>query len=191
MPRRTRQQEIADEALTAIQGVIAAAGFAVERVANDYGEDLLVQTSHAGQMDASRLWIQAKGTRAISSYTRRDGRLAVSVGHAHLIRWARSADPVVVVLWDCAAATGYYTQIEGQSMYEVDTLTATVYFERQQVFDVDAVARLAWVSRIEHYQRLMLAAREIHDNQCYFGADDEPVDTSSCACTTPSTFWAC
>jgi Domain of unknown function (DUF4365) len=178
MPKRTKQQEISDEALAAIQSVIAVAGFAVEQVANDYGEDLLVQTSHAGQIDASRLWVQAKGTRTISSYTRRDGRLAISVGRGHLTRWARSADPVVVVLWDCAAATGYYTQIKDRSRYTMDPLTATVHFERQWVFDVDAVTRLAWVSRIEHYQRLMLAAREIGEEEHVFGAaSDGPIDT--------------
>lgn len=45
------------------------------------------------QMDASRLWVQVKGTRNLQRYTRRNGCLRYSVPMGHAIRWLRSADP--------------------------------------------------------------------------------------------------
>jgi Domain of unknown function (DUF4365) len=173
MPERTEQHEIAEIAVTAIQSVIAAAGFAVERVTNDYGEDLLVQTSHAGQMDASRMWVQAKGTRSIDSHTRSDGRLAISVQRDHLTRWARSADPVVIVLWDCSANIGYFTRLDDRPRSAEAHATATIFLEREHTFDVDTVVELAWMSRIEHYQRLILVAHDLLEEEHYFGVFQE------------------
>jgi len=173
MPQRTEEHEIAEVAMTAIQAVIATAGFAVERVANDYGEDLLVQTSYEGQMDASRLWVQAKGTRSIGSYARSDGRFALSTDRSHLTRWARSADPVVIVLWDCARGAGYFTRVDDRPRTGDETDTAMVYFDPDQPFDTAHVIKLAWVSRIDHYKRLILAAHEEVEEEEFFGVEPE------------------
>ena len=73
MPQRPKEHVLGDQALNEVAAVISRAGHAVERVANDYGEDLLVQTSHAGRMDASRLWLQVKGTESLDRYRRKRG----------------------------------------------------------------------------------------------------------------------
>jgi hypothetical protein len=173
MPQRTEEHEIAEVALTAIQAVIATAGFAVERVTNDYGEDLLVQTSYEGQMDASRLWVQAKGTRSIGSYARSDGRYALSMDRSHLTRWARSADPVVIVLWDCLQGAGCFTRVDDRPRAGDETDTAMVYFDSGQPFDTAHVIELAWMSRIDHYKRLILAAHEEIEEEEFFGVEPE------------------
>src|SRR5215212_5674101 len=100
MPQRPREHVLGDQALNEAAAVIARAGHAVERVANDYGEDLLVQTSHAGRMDASRLWLQVKGTGSLDRYRRKRGGFSLPVDLDHALRWSRSADLVAVVLWD-------------------------------------------------------------------------------------------
>ena len=173
MPQRTEEHEIAEVALTAIQAVIATAGFAVERITNDYGEDLLVQTSYEGQMDASRLWVQAKGTRSIGSYARAGRRFALSIDRSHLTRWARSADPVVIALWDCVQGVGYSTRVDDRPRTGDETDTAMVYFDPDQPFDTAHVIKLAWMSRIKHYKRLILAAQEEVKEEEVFGVEPE------------------
>lgn len=129
----------------------------------DYGEDLLVQPSHAGQMDATRLWVQVKGTEAIDNHARQDGGFSYSVSVDHAIRWARSADPVIVVLWDVEAERGYYTW----PMFQVDawelpgTKTTTLRFRQEDVLTADAVVQIAWNARTEHYNTLIAGVREV------------------------------
>jgi hypothetical protein len=106
MPRRTSSHAIGDRATAAVQTVVTDAGFVAETIKNDYGEDLLVQTSHAGEIDASRLWLQVKGTSNITKHRRRDDSFTYSVPVGHAIKWARSGDPVHVVLWDVEARRG-------------------------------------------------------------------------------------
>lgn len=145
--------------------MVARAGYAAEVVSKDYGEDLLVQTSHAGQMDASRLWLQVKGTADIKRHLLKSGDMRLSVSFEHALRWSRSADLVAVVLWDAVASQGWYTL----PLYEVDPLEGflsaqkrtTLRFDQQDVFTVDVVRMLAWESRIEHFRQLMLSARSI------------------------------
>lgn len=153
-----------DKASQAVQSVITEAGFAVEAVHHDYGEDLLVQTSHEGEMDASRLWFQVKGTEGMDELARQGERFAYSFPHGHLMRWIRSGDPVVVVLWDVPGRVGYFAQPEKQ-VDEPDydaglPATTTLYFSKSDVLDSSAVRRLAWLSRMQRYRMLILSAMD-------------------------------
>ncbi len=148
-----------------MQLIASKAGFAAEVVTNDYGEDLLVQTHNAGRMDASRLWIQVKSTTQIA-------RLEVVGGYSYTVpmpqalRWARSADPVFVVLWDVAREVGYYANTRGALEDWVQGTAptrATIHFPAENAFDVAAMQRLAWESRLEHYRALLLDADEVVD----------------------------
>lgn len=132
---------------------------------NDYGEDLLVQTSHAGRMDASRLWFQVKGTRDIGRYQLKRGGLRLSVSKDHAIRWVRSTDLVVVVLWDVTAKVGWYALPAGQ-IDQWDGLssghaTTTIHFADANRLTREAAERLAWKSRIDHFRHLTLSAHDI------------------------------
>jgi len=132
---------------------------------NDYGEDLLVQTSHAGRMDASRLWFQVKGTRDIGRYQLKKGGLSLSVSKDHAIRWVRSTDLIVVVLWDVEAKIGWYAVPAGQ-IDQWDGLssghaTTTIHFADSDRLTPKVAERLAWESRIDHYRHLTLSARDI------------------------------
>jgi Domain of unknown function (DUF4365) len=164
MPKRPRQHVIGDRASHAVQDIIARAEFAVEAVQNDYGDDLLVQTSHAGEIDASRLWFQVKGTEHIARYRRQSGELAYSVPYAHAIKWARSSDPVVVVLWDVPGEIGYFArpveQVDEWNYLQTHSETTTLLFRPSDHLDVNAVRKLAWLSRLTRYKLLILAARE-------------------------------
>jgi len=158
MPKRHANHIIGEKASIAVQAIIADAGFAVETLYNDYGEDLLVQTHHAGEIDASRLWFQVKGSESAKRYRRRDGTLVCSVPAAHAIKWVRSADPVVVVFWDVARGEGWFTRA-GHSIWGSVTTGArrvTLTFDPTDMFTSNAVQILAWESRLDRYHQLLL-----------------------------------
>jgi uncharacterized protein DUF4365 len=162
MPARTQQHIIAERAMLAVSKVVADAGFAVETIQRDYGEDLLVQTSHKGEMDASRLWLQIKGTSQITRFRSSHG-FSCKVQMSHAVRWARTADPVVVILWDIKASCGYYALVPRgvRSWGDVGTRprTVTIDFSPEHLFDVKSMSQLAWQSRLERYTRLLMEMR--------------------------------
>jgi hypothetical protein len=96
MPLRISAHITDDKAVTAVQHALASAGMASEVVHKDYGEDLLVHASLDGSLSPSRFWIQVKGTTSASSKVLANGSTAVHLSVAHLVRWAQSADPVLL-----------------------------------------------------------------------------------------------
>lgn len=159
-----------EKARAAVSAVIANAGHAVETISNDYGEDLLVQTSHEQRMDSSRLWFQVKGTEDVPRHRLKSGVYSVAVGFEHALRWARSADLVVVVLWDVLREEGWYA-IPGKQIDAWADLTSgtrsnlNLHFSPDNQFTPVAVDRLAWESRINHYRLLLLSARDIEQEE--------------------------
>ena len=99
MPIRSASHRIADRAVSAVTALCNRIGWACEVVVNDYGEDLLVQPTLADRVDNCRLWIQVKGTEDVARFETASG-LSLPVSFDHAVRWTRSADLVVVALWD-------------------------------------------------------------------------------------------
>jgi Domain of unknown function (DUF4365) len=179
MPQRTREHEIGALAVTAVRTTLERAGYAIDEIKNDYGEDLLVQTHHKGHMDASRLWVQVKGAEDITIYrtskkSRKD-RFSHSVRFDSAMRWIRTIDLAIVVLWDVENDVGWYAvprrQIDvwkgttsGQkyvTLHFGKTLKTEPRPPRQGEFTLEAARRLAWESRFEHFHMLMLDALHI------------------------------
>jgi hypothetical protein len=156
VPKRPTQHVIADRAVAAVSTVIADAGFAVETVQSDYGEDLLVQTSLNGEMDASRIWVQVKGTAQISKYCSADGSWTYSVSVEHSRRWRRTADMVLIVLWDVKQGHGRYAISRD---LDDGAKSAVARFDPSQRFDATAMVRIGWLARIERYYDLLMTAK--------------------------------
>jgi hypothetical protein len=150
--------------------MLADAGHAVNHVMKDYGEDLLIETSHSGRIDATRLWIQVKGTAVIDRYRSKDGSLRYSFPVEHVLRWIRTADAVVVVLWDTQAWQGWYadpSQLEGRFLYPQNTVT--LRFEQADMLTPESLHKLVWNSRVRHYNNLCIRATE--STQSFRGAE--------------------
>ncbi len=156
MPKRPTQHVIADRAASAVSTVIADAGFAVETVQSDYGEDLLVQTSLNGEMDASRIWVQVKGTAQIAKYCSADGNWTYSVSVEHSRRWRRTADIVLIVLWDVKHGHGRYAISRN---LDDGAKSAVARFDPSQRFDTTAMVRIGWLARIGRYCDLLMTAK--------------------------------
>lgn len=148
--------------MNAVEQVFLRQGHAVDRVRSDYGEDLLVQISDAGQMDSARLWVQVKGTMRIARYRYAEGGFRMSFPLPHLVRWIRSADQVLVVIWDVTEGKGWYAWPSTVDQHgTVGQATATLRFLPEHRFTDDTVDVVVWDARIEHYNGLYLRADAI------------------------------
>lgn len=160
--QRPKEHVTGLQALKAVSKVIRRAGYEPEEVANDYGEDLLVQTSRKDRLDASRLWFQVKGTGKIKHH-RKNGRLRFQVRFDHAMRWIRSPDLVVIVLWDTVERVGWYAiPSEQLDVFEVTnsgTKNVTLRFAEDDGFTEEAVDHLVWRSCLEHHRLLVLSAQ--------------------------------
>jgi hypothetical protein len=182
MVENPREHQIGLQAVAAVCSILADAHQIYEEISKDYGEDILVKTSHAGQVDASRLWIQVKGTENIDRYRlkkwkKKKGEFSYPISFDHAIRWIRSVDLVIFVLWDVKEGVGWYAvprrQVDDWKGMKCGNKDTRLYFGpydhdfddeprpfSKGVFDVDAVKRLAWESRFEHVRLLLLDANE-------------------------------
>ncbi len=160
--QRPKEHVTGLQALKAVSKVIRRAGYEPEEVANDYGEDLLVQTSRKDRLDASRLWFQVKGTGKIKHH-RKNGRLRFQDTFDHAMRWIRSPDLVVIVLWDTVERVGWYAipseQVDVFEVTNSGTKNVTLRFAEDDGFTEEAVDHLVWRSCLEHHRLLVLSAR--------------------------------
>jgi hypothetical protein len=159
MPSRPREHNVASLAVDAVTSLFHRCGWACDPVAADYGEDLLVQPAIDEVVDDCRIWIQVKGTQNIERFRRRDGHFAFPVDFDHALKWVRSADLVVVVLWDVPNGVGYWTtpleSINEWNWYLLRAKTARLRFSPQSVLDLEAAKWLGWRARVHHYSTLL------------------------------------
>lgn len=177
MPERPREHDIADRAVTAVRKAFEDNRFAVEEISKDYGEDLLVQTNHEGRMDASRLWVQVKGTEDVSRYRTskksKKERFSLSVPLDTAMRWIRTIDLVIVVLWDVERDAGWFAvprrQVDEYSGVMSGQKSVTLSLGKSSMggpsnkgeFNTKVANRLGWESRFEHFRMLTVSLLDI------------------------------
>lgn len=175
MPERPGEHEIDERAVSAVRKAFEDNRFTVSEVSSDYGEGLLVQTNHEGRMDASRLWVQVKGTDDVrrhrhSKKSKRGFSLSVPLDTA--MRWIRTIDLVIVVLWDVEREAGWYAvprrQVDdwsglmsGQESVALDFGKSAGGPSSKGKFDTKVACRLGWESRFEHLRMLTLSALDV------------------------------
>jgi len=161
MPSRPLSHKVGDQAATAVTAIWQQIGAAVERIAVDYGEDLLVQPcDHRDQMDAARIWVQAKGTTTHPAMHQPGRHVTVPVPSALALRWAQTADVVVLVYWDVEAATGWYAIPEAQAdrvrlADAAPRATTSITVLSDDAFTAASARHLALRARLEHATKIV------------------------------------
>lgn len=159
MSRRPKAHENGDIAVAAVRQIWARAGAAVQELGKDYGEDLLVLTALAGELDHSRIWVQVKGRSRVPRMDQPDGKATVYVDSELVRRWAMSADPVVFVLWDLQKEVGWYTFPALRYFSDPVDVTSrekvSLRVHAADVFDEHAARSIAGVQRISLLADLM------------------------------------
>ncbi len=135
---------------------------------NDYGEDLFVQTSHSDHMEATRLWLQVKGTEDINRHRLKQGDLRLTVPFDHAVRWARTTDLAIVVLWDVSNEMGWYAvprlQVDEWEGLLSPRSTMTLRFSAKDLFTPQIAEGCIWQSRLLHHKHRLLNARNIESD---------------------------
>jgi hypothetical protein len=167
MPNRPSSHVISDKAVAQVMSIVASCEFAAEAVHKDYGEDLLVQTKLGSDVDPHRMWIQVKGTENPARFITQRHGMHLKISEDHAFRWLRSTELVVVVLWDVVKNQGWWS-LPSRSLSEWEVRVESpglvrLPFPTTQLFDVDALLRLAWVARIEHYHSLVVRAEAANE----------------------------
>ncbi len=170
VPKRPKAHVVADIAVNAVMGIFSACGWACEVVHKDYGDDLFVQPSHKGVMDHNRIWVQVKGTQRLERFrSKKEGiyKFKLPVGHA--LKWVRSADLAVFVLWDTRRQTGMWAlpkeQFRGWDCYFVSASHVCLRLKPADKFDKNSAAKIGWLARLEHYSNLINRA-QTEDYDC-------------------------
>ncbi|MER6464946.1 DUF4365 domain-containing protein [Streptomyces sp. NPDC001228] len=156
MPKRPQQHQTAAKAENSVRSLWVNGGHAVDTIREDYGEDLLVQTCLRERVDASRIWVQVKGTTKDCS-DEQSTLPVLYINAEQVLRWSRSSDLVIVTLWDVNNNVGWYTIPDGSfdhvTLSNAGTSTIPITFERSRRFDESAVEYLSWFARIDHADR--------------------------------------
>jgi Domain of unknown function (DUF4365) len=169
MVNRPLQHRIAAMAVAKVSEVWTSIGAAVEEVKQDYGEDLLVQTSLNGKMDAARIWVQVKGTQSAIKMDRPNGKVEIKVRADLALRWARTADLLVLALWDVSKNIGWYSIPHLSALHselaekERQKISLPVYSE--DLFNMESAEAVAWRGRLEHLSKFVRNFRMMQKEQ--------------------------
>ena len=162
MPNRPREHIVGDLARAEVQRLCLENGWACDPVQSDYGEDLLVQTQLDGEMDPFRIWIQVKGTGKPESYRLASGDFSYPVSVDLALKWMRSREVILFVLWDVTQKIGYWalprSAFDPWEVYQAEGGVIHLRIQRSRVFDCEQARDVSWSARIDHYTVLLREA---------------------------------
>lgn len=109
-PRRPPSHKSADKSVIRLHDAFVSAGWTVEDLDKDYGEDLLVRIFKDEQATPYTFYVQAKSTSNLSRYIRRNDKF-ISYPYfkvQHLEHWNDFWEPVILTVWDSQADVTYW-----------------------------------------------------------------------------------
>ncbi|MFH8662035.1 DUF4365 domain-containing protein [Streptomyces afghaniensis] len=176
MTNRPRNHEIASLAVSAVSSEWIKIGAAVDTIHNDYGEDLLVQTSWQGEMDDSRIWVQVKGRGFIGKSKEVKSLPSLRVPRGHAMRWTNTADTVIICLWDVSRDVGWYALPQAQlSPFELlvsQDDAIRIKFSTSNRLDSAAARRITWQARMRCVTHQLSHARMLERTYREMGRED-------------------
>lgn len=165
MPKRTQSHITADIAVTRVVSIFTGLGWACDTVEHDYGEDVFVQAAANGRVDPFRLWVQVKGTQDAETLRNKRGDFVWRVSHDHVLRWVRSLETVVVVLWDMKSDRGFWMKphedFSEWDCYATQRKSASLVFCEDRLFDAASANAMMWRARVTHYALLVRQASSL------------------------------
>lgn len=109
----------------------------------------------------------------------------------HLLRWAQSADPVIVVLWDVDADVGWWDSVsrhvDMMKLYVSSRRSRTIRIPRSHQFDHGSVMVIAWDTLIAHYNHAIVRTRAAAD---HLQAVRTAIDNADAAMAKQQETWA-
>jgi hypothetical protein len=109
---RTRGHVIADLSVNFVERSILQCGYSAERIAHDYGIDLLLFTyAENGEIENGHVYLQLKATDGLPLLA--DGRtIPFPVAIADLNYWRNEPMPVILVQYDAKSNRAYWLYVQ-------------------------------------------------------------------------------
>lgn len=132
-----------DLSRTRVRRAFESAGWTVEDISRDYGEDQLIRIVDAGEPTGLWFFVQVKSAASLSRYTSANGAV-VSYPFAvkNLQRWARTAVPVLLVLWDAETDRLMWRALGNGMAAEPGAKTKRLHFRAEDVLEPSALERV-------------------------------------------------
>ena len=106
-------------------------------------------------MDNVRIWVQVKGIKNVPTSTKAAGKVAIKIRADLALRWARSADTLVLALWDVTNHVGWYSipsliDLGHEELVRKgrETISIQIYFQNE--FNDTSANLIIWNARINH-----------------------------------------
>lgn len=145
---RTREHVLADLSINHVERHILLRGFAVNRMAVDYGIDLVMLSfGDGGELEVGHVLFQVKATDSLQML--KDGQsLTVRIEVMDLKAWQEEGMPVILVVYDGQGDKAYWLHVQQ-------------YLDEKQVSGDDLWAEQDWVTvRVPRKNRLNRKAIE-------------------------------
>jgi hypothetical protein len=150
LKQRTRQHIIADLSANHFKRQALLCGYAVDRVFQDYGFDLVVWTyNNAGEIEPGHLLVQLKATDSVNWVADRT-QIALRIDRRDLNLWLEYLLPVFLILYDAQTEKAYWICIQEyfqriENAFDVAQIgkTYTVYFDPEAILDPSAMRKFA------------------------------------------------
>lgn len=108
--RRTRQHVIAAQSVNHIERFIIDEGHTAERLANDYGYDLILYTyDEEGHAEEGSVYLQLKASETLSASG--DGFI-FDIDLRDYTRWMREPMPVILILFSASKRRAYWVYVQ-------------------------------------------------------------------------------
>ncbi|HEX2206987.1 MAG TPA: DUF4365 domain-containing protein [Longimicrobium sp.] len=172
MPERSESHELEAEARLRLVQAFTRAGWTVEDLHQDYGEDLLVRIFKDRQATPLSFFIQSKGSRRIRTGGGPGGWASTRIRADHLRQWASFAIPVFVTLYDAESGVTYWENVEyfiehggGRGALRTRQKTVSFRIPLDNRLDRDGIRRIHNVTRdrFRRYQSERLASEALID----------------------------
>lgn len=113
MPKRPRSHQLEDISRSRLHRIFEEAGWTVEDLSKDYGEDLLVRIFENGSATPLSFFVQAKATDNLSRYRDENSNfIRYPVKSEHLAHWNRFQEPVLLTLWESQSDKTFWTFVQ-------------------------------------------------------------------------------
>jgi len=143
-------------------------GWACDTVQSDYGEDLIVQSCHNGEVDPFRILVQVRATERFRKSD--DAPKVLRINREHGLRWLRNREPVIVALWSVTTKSGWFV-LPREQLDEYELLTAKqdrfpLAIDPGQQLQSATLTKLVWQLRLNYFRDRLLIA--LNRDQIFF-----------------------
>jgi Domain of unknown function (DUF4365) len=158
MPKRPRSHVLEDLMRSHLHRLFGEAGWAVEDIKKDYGEDLLVRVFENGDLTPFKFFVQAKATDNLTRYLNSAGdSIHFPLRKDHVQHWRSLNDLVILVVWDSRSGKTYWTDIPNHFEDKANPIEGQRFrfgacLPCEQLLDADGLNRIDKLARAFHHR---------------------------------------